>query len=100
MSANCPSGCPISGRSITPHAWPPCRTLHYKPDRGWGSDSAHGVRYTSIHPYYSLWNSVGSFDPAFYSASKAVQVDPSTGNPIAGTGDPLNGTVLWGNGFT
>src|ERR1035437_3800662 len=42
MSANCPSGCPISGRSITPRAWPPCSTLHCKPNRGWGSDSAHG----------------------------------------------------------
>ncbi len=59
-----------------------------------------GVRYTSIHPYYSLWNNAGSFDPKFYNASTAIQVNPSTGNPIAGTGDPLDGTVLWGNGFT
>ena len=59
-----------------------------------------GLRYTSIHPYYSLWNNAGSFDPAFYSAASAIQVNPATGNPIAGTGDPLNGTVLWGGGFT
>lgn len=59
-----------------------------------------GLRYTSIHPYYSLWNNAGSFDPAFYSAANAIQVNPATGNPIAGTGDPLNGTVLWGGGFT
>ncbi|WP_263374230.1 TonB-dependent receptor [Granulicella aggregans] len=60
----------------------------------------YGVRYTSIHPYYSLWNNAGSFDPAYYNASTAIQVNPSTGNPIAGTGDPLSGTVLWGDGFT
>jgi len=59
-----------------------------------------GARYSSIHPYYSLWNNAGSFDPAFYDSTKAIQVNPSTGNPIAGTGDPLNGTVLWGDGFT
>jgi len=60
----------------------------------------YGLRYTSILPYYSLWNNAGSFDPAFYNAGSAVQVNPTTGNPIAGSGDPLNGTVLWGDGFT
>jgi hypothetical protein len=59
-----------------------------------------GMRYSSIHPYYSLWNNAGTFDPAFYNPATAIQVSASTGNPIAGTGDPLNGTVLWGNGFT
>jgi hypothetical protein len=58
-----------------------------------------GLRYSSIHPYYSLWNNAGTFDPAFYNSSNAIQVDPKSGNPIAGTGDALNGTVLWGNGF-
>ena len=58
-----------------------------------------GMRYTSIHPFYSLWNNAGTFDPAFYNPATAVQVNPSTGNPIAGTGDPLDGTVLFGNGF-
>ena len=42
----------------------------------------------------------GTFDPAFYNSGNAIQVNPTTGNPVAGTGDPLNGTVLWGNGFT
>jgi hypothetical protein len=60
----------------------------------------YGVRYSSIHPYYSLWNNAGTFDPAFYNAGNAIQVSATNGNPIAGTGDPLNGTVLWGNGFT
>jgi hypothetical protein len=39
-------------------------------------------------------------DPAFYNAANAIQVSPTTGNPIAGSGDSLNGTVLWGDGFT
>ncbi len=60
----------------------------------------YGVRYSSIHPYYSLYNNAGSFDPAFYNPATAVQVSTVTGNPIANSGDPLDGTVLWGNGFT
>lgn len=60
----------------------------------------YGLRYSSIHPYYSLYNNAGSFDPAFYSPSTAVTVNPSTGNPVAGSGNTLDGTVLWGNGFT
>jgi hypothetical protein len=60
----------------------------------------YGLRYTSIHPYYSEYNNAGSFDPAYYNPSTAVQVNPTTGNPIAGSGDPYDGTVLWGNGFT
>ena len=59
-----------------------------------------GLRYTSIHPFYTAYNNAGTFDPAFYSAGAAEKVNPSTGNPIAGTGDPYDGTVLWGNGFT
>ncbi len=60
----------------------------------------YGVRYSSIHPYYSLYNNAGSFDPAFYNPQTAVTVNPATGNPVSGSGDTLNGTVLWGNGFT
>jgi hypothetical protein len=60
----------------------------------------YGIRYSSIHPYYSLYNNAGSFDPAFYNPATAVHVNTSTGNPIADSGDPLDGTVLWGNGFT
>jgi len=60
----------------------------------------YGVRYTSVHPYYSEYNNAGSFDPAFYDPASAVHVNPTTGNPIAGSGNPYDGTVLWGNGFT
>jgi hypothetical protein len=60
----------------------------------------YGLRYTSIHPYYSEYNNAGSFDPAYYNPATAPLVNPSTGNPIAGTGNPYDGTVLWGSGFT
>jgi hypothetical protein len=60
----------------------------------------YGVRYTSIHPFYSLWNNAGSFSPAYYDSSKAMTVSSTTGNPLAGSGDQYNGTVLWGDGFT
>ncbi len=59
----------------------------------------YGLRYSIVEPFYSLWNNIGTFDPAFYVAANAVKLDRS-GNPIAGSGDPLNGTVLFGNGFT
>ncbi|ADV81860.1 Cna B domain protein [Terriglobus saanensis SP1PR4] len=60
----------------------------------------YGMRYSIVQPFYSLWNNIGTFDPAFYNPASAIKVDPTTGNPIAGTGDPLNGTVLFGSGFT
>ena len=60
----------------------------------------YGLRYTSIHPFYSDYNNAGTFDPAYYTASSAPQVNRMTGNPIAGTGNPYDGTVLWGHGFT
>lgn len=55
-----------------------------------------GVRHSIIQPYYSLWGNMVVFDPNAYDPSKAVQVNPTTGNPIANTGDPLNGLVVPG----
>jgi len=59
----------------------------------------YGLRYSIIRPFYSLWNNIGTFDPAFYNPASAVKLDKN-GNPIPGSGDTLNGTVLFGNGFT
>jgi hypothetical protein len=59
----------------------------------------YGLRYSIVRPFYSLWNNIGTFDPAFYNPANAVKLD-TAGNPIPGSGDPLNGTVLFGNGFT
>jgi hypothetical protein len=59
----------------------------------------YGVRHTIVQPYYSLWNNTTVFDPKYYDKSKEMKVDPVTGNPIAGTGDPYNGIVIPGNGW-
>ena len=59
-----------------------------------------GVRYSLIQPYYSLWRNMSVFDPSVYDKSKAVRVDPVSGNPLPGFGDPYNGVVIPGSGFT
>jgi hypothetical protein len=59
----------------------------------------YGLRQSIIVPYYSIWRNMSVFDPRFYDPAKAVQVDPRTGNPIPGTGDPYNGLVIPGSGF-
>lgn len=59
----------------------------------------YGVRWTVVQPYYSLWNNMAVFDSAYYSASNAVSINPTTGNPIAGTGDSYNGVTLLGDGW-
>ncbi|MBI1786019.1 MAG: TonB-dependent receptor [Acidobacteria bacterium] len=58
-----------------------------------------GVRWTVVQPYYSLWRNMTIFDPKYYDPAKAVQVDPRTGNPIPGTGDPYNGIIIPGDGW-
>lgn len=59
----------------------------------------YGLRQSIIQPYYSLWRNMSVFDPSLYDPTKAVQVDPKTGNPIPGTGDQYNGLVIPGDGF-
>ncbi len=59
-----------------------------------------GVRYSLVQPYYSLWRNMSVFDPSVYDRSKAVRVDPASGNPLPGFGDPYNGVVIPGSGFT
>ena len=41
-SANCPSGCPISGRAITPRGLTACKSPTRESHNRCGSDSAHG----------------------------------------------------------
>jgi len=53
----------------------------------------YGVRETTIVPFYPLWGNADYFDPALYSAAQAVQVNPTTGNVIVGTGNQYNGVV-------
>ncbi len=59
----------------------------------------YGVRQTITVPYKALWGNQVFFDPEFYNASQAVQVDPKTGNVIAGTGNLYNGMVIPGSGW-
>jgi hypothetical protein len=59
----------------------------------------YGLRQSIITPYYSIWRNMSVFDPRFYNPANAIQVDPATGRPIAGTGDPYNGLVIPGSGF-
>jgi len=58
-----------------------------------------GVRQSIVIPYYSIWRNMAVFDPRFYNPASAVQVNPTTGNPIAGTGDIYNGIVIPGTSF-
>jgi hypothetical protein len=60
----------------------------------------YGLRQSIITPYFSLWRNISVFDPRFYNPANAVQVNRTTGNPITGTGDPYNGVVIPGSGFT
>jgi hypothetical protein len=57
----------------------------------------YGLRHSFIQPYYSLWGNMTVFDPKYYDKSKAIGVNPTTGNPIPGTGDAYNGVVIPGS---
>ncbi|MEO6759463.1 MAG: TonB-dependent receptor, partial [Saprospiraceae bacterium] len=58
-----------------------------------------GFRHSLIQPYYSLWSNMTVFDPSFYDKSKAISVNPTTGNPIPGTGDAYNGVTIPGSSW-
>jgi hypothetical protein len=58
-----------------------------------------GVRYTVIVPYSAIWRNMAVFDPALYDQNQAVQIDPTTGAVIAGSGDRYNGLVIPGGGW-
>jgi Carboxypeptidase regulatory-like domain/TonB-dependent Receptor Plug Domain len=60
----------------------------------------YGLRQSIITPYFSLWRNEAVFDPRFYNPATAVRVDPSTGRPIPNSGDPYDGLVIPGSGFT
>jgi hypothetical protein len=58
-----------------------------------------GLRYANWPPEHALWGNFAMFDPSFYDPKQAVQVSPSTGLIVAGTGNLYNGMVLPGNAF-
>ncbi|HVO98728.1 MAG TPA: carboxypeptidase regulatory-like domain-containing protein [Bryobacteraceae bacterium] len=59
----------------------------------------YGVRQTINVPYKALWGNQIFFDPALYSPSAAVTVDPKTGLVQVGSGNQYNGMVIPGSGW-
>ncbi|HWB87311.1 MAG TPA: carboxypeptidase regulatory-like domain-containing protein [Bryobacteraceae bacterium] len=55
-----------------------------------------GVRYSNFMQPVDDSNRLTNFDPSTYSAAKAPQIDPTTGNLVAGTGTTLNGIIIGG----
>lgn len=53
-----------------------------------------GLRYTFMPPPHVPDNVLTNFLPRLYDHSRAVQIDPVTGNIIPGTGDVLNGIII------
>lgn len=56
-----------------------------------------GVRYYVFGPQYSALNNATIFVPRLYNPAAAPQINASTGQLIAGTGDPVNGLALAGD---
>jgi hypothetical protein len=55
-----------------------------------------GVRYSLFRQPTDHNGQLTNFDPSAYDPSKAVQINPTNGNIIPGTGDPLNGIIIGG----
>lgn len=55
-----------------------------------------GLRYSNYRQPTSANGLLTSFDPLAFDPSKAFQIDPTSGNRIAGTGDPYNGIIQGG----
>jgi len=60
----------------------------------------YGFRESIIQPYHSLWGNIALFAPQYYDPATAVRVDLKTGNPIPGSGNPLDGVIIPGSGLT
>ena len=55
-----------------------------------------GLRDTVTVPFYALWGNEDYFDPLLYNPAQAVQLNPTTGNVILGTGNQYNGLIIPG----
>lgn len=86
----------------------------YTPWRAWATDLfiqdtwrvrpnltlEYGTRYSYWPPWYSRWNNIAMFDPAFYDPNKAAVIDPVGGFLVNPTFESrFNGIVLPGNGW-
>ncbi len=57
----------------------------------------YGMRFVWIPPQYDAKNQIALFDPSIYVKADAIKVDVN-GNPIAGSGNPLEGMAYASNG--
>lgn len=55
-----------------------------------------GLRYSNFRQATDANGLLTNFDPSRFDLAKAFQIDPVTGNRIAGTGDPFNGIIQGG----
>src|SRR5436309_2826851 len=55
-----------------------------------------GIRYSNFRETTEANGLLTNFVPALFDITKAFQIDPVTGNRIAGTGDPFNGVIQAG----
>lgn len=53
-----------------------------------------GVRYSVFREPVDAHGMLTNFDPSAYNPSKAPQINPTTGNLVPNTGDPLNGVIV------
>ncbi len=102
--ANAALGLFDSYAEIGPRAYTPYRghMLEWFVQDSWKVNSKLrlelGVRHTIMQPYYySLWRNIAIFDTKRYDPSKAVVMDPRTGNVLSG--DRYNGVIIPGTGW-
>jgi len=55
-----------------------------------------GLRYSNYREPTEAAGLLTNFIPSMFDINKAFQIDPATGNRIAGTGDPFNGVIQAG----
>src|SRR5262249_5865208 len=55
-----------------------------------------GIRYTSYFNPWDIDNVLTNFLPSAYNLMRAPKIDPKSGQPVPGTGDPLNGVIIAG----
>ena len=55
-----------------------------------------GLRYSAYWNPYDADNTLANFVPALFDPRRAPTINPSNGQRVPGTGDPLNGLILAG----
>jgi hypothetical protein len=58
----------------------------------------YGMRFAWIPPQFDANNQIALFDPGSYDPNTAVKIDPSSGQIVPGSGNPLDGMRYTKNG--